>query len=142
RMEGMRPLGESAIDRARKGHTTVEEVERVLGVVPTRAETPRSAGPVLLVEDEAQDRLLVGSIIRDLGFEVIEAGDGEAALELLRERGGRFSLVVLDLILPGIDGIEVLRRLRQSLETQYLPVLVLTSTTDPRREIELLDEGA
>src|SRR5690606_30412442 len=54
RMEGMRPLGESAIDRARKGHTTVEEVERVLGVVPTRAETPRSAGPVLLVEDEAQ----------------------------------------------------------------------------------------
>src|SRR5690606_2447654 len=52
RMEGMRGMTDVALERVAKGHTTVEEVERVLGVVPTRRETPRSAGPVLLVDDD------------------------------------------------------------------------------------------
>ncbi len=141
-MEGVRGLAEVALDRVARGETTVEEVERVLGIVPPREESPRSAGPVLLVEDEAQDRLLIGSIARDLGFDVVEAVDGEHAMELLAKDGGGYSMVLLDLMLPGIDGLEVLQRIRKSIETQYLPVLVLTSSPDPRREIELLDQGA
>jgi CheY-like chemotaxis protein len=139
-MEGVRGLAEVALDHVGRGETTVEEVERVLGIVPTREETPSSAGPVLLVEDDPQDRLLIGSIVRDLGFDVVEAVDGESAVELLGKDG--YSMVLLDLMLPGIDGLEVLKRIRLSIETQYLPVLVLTSSPDPRREIELLDHGA
>lgn len=142
RMEGMRDLAEVALDRVARGQTTVEEIERVIGIVPTREETPRSAGPVLLVEDDPQDRLLVGSIVRDLGFEVIEAETGEDAVALLERGEHAFSMVVLDLMLPGIDGLEVLRRIRRALVTQFLPVLVLTSSPDPRNEIELLDQGA
>ena len=141
-MEGMRTLSQVALERVTRGETTVEEVERVLGIVPPREETPRSAGPVLLVEDDPQDRLLIGSIARDLGFDVVEAEDGERAIDLLDEEGGTYSMVLLDLMLPGIDGLEVLQRVRRAIETQYLPVLVLTSSPDPRREIELLDHGA
>jgi type II secretory ATPase GspE/PulE/Tfp pilus assembly ATPase PilB-like protein/CheY-like chemotaxis protein len=142
RMEGMRDLASVALDRVARGQTTVEEVERVLGIVPTREETPQSAGPVLLVEDDAQDRLLIGTIARDLGFEVVEAETGEAAVEILKGDEHAFSMVLLDLMLPGIEGLEVLRRIRQSLSTQFLPVVVLTSSPDPRNEIELLEHGA
>lgn len=142
RMEGMRDLAQVALDWVARGETTVEEVERVLGVVPIRQETPGSAGPVLLVEDEAPDRALIGSIARDLGFDVVEAEDGPSALEYLESGQFDFSLVLLDLILPGMHGLEVLRRIRQRLDTQFLPVLVLTSSPDPRDEIELLDHGA
>ena len=142
RMEGMRDLTTVALDHVARGQTTVEEVERVLGIVPAREETPQSAGPVLLVEDDAQDRLLIGSIVRNLGFEVVEAETGEAAVEMLERDAHGFSMVLLDLMLPGIDGLEVLRRIRRSLSTQFLPVLVLTSSPDPRNEIELLEHGA
>ena len=142
RMEGMRELAQVALDRVARGQTTVEEVERVLGIVPTREETPDSAGPILLVEDDAPDRLLIASIARDLGFTVVEAATGEEAIEMLESDQHAFSMVLLDLMLPGVDGLEVLRRIRQSLATQFLPVLVLTSSPDPRNEIELLDHGA
>ena len=142
RMEGMQSLADVALARVARGETTVEEVERVLGIVPSREETPRSAGPVLIVEDDPQDRLLTSTIARDMGFEVVEAVDGEHAVEFLEKDGGTYSMVLLDLMLPGIDGIEVLQRIRRAIETQYLPVLVLTSSPDPRREIELLDRGA
>lgn len=142
RMEGMRDLADVALARVGRGETTVEEVERVLGIVPPRDETPGSAGPILLVEDEAQDRLLIGSIVRDLGFEVVEAETGEEALDLLESGERVFSMVLLDLMLPGMDGLDVLRHIRQSLTTQFLPVLVLTSSPEPRNEIALLDHGA
>jgi type II secretory ATPase GspE/PulE/Tfp pilus assembly ATPase PilB-like protein/CheY-like chemotaxis protein len=142
RMEGMRSLSDVALDRVARGETTVEEVERVLGIVPPRDETPQSVGPVLIVEDNPEDRLLISTIVRDLGFEIVEAVDGEHAVRLLEKEGDTYSMVLLDVMLPGMDGPEVLQRIRRSIETQYLPVLVLTSSPDPRREIELLDRGA
>jgi DNA-binding response OmpR family regulator len=48
----------------------------------------------------------------------------------------------MDLFMPGMDGIELLRTLRQSLSTQALPVIVLTSSANPRDELELLEAGA
>jgi type II secretory ATPase GspE/PulE/Tfp pilus assembly ATPase PilB-like protein/CheY-like chemotaxis protein len=141
-MEGLRSFADIAIERVGRGETSVEEVERVLGFLPTREESPHTAGPVLLVEDDPQDRLLIGSIVRDLGFQVVEAEDGETALQHLQRDHGAYSLVLLDLMLPGLSGVEVLRRIRGSIETQYLPVLVLTSSPNPRHEIELLDLGA
>ena len=74
--DGMRTFAEVALDRVARGHTTVEEIERVLGVVPTRTETPEEVGPVLVVDDEPQDRLTVTSVLEEMGFGVIEASDG------------------------------------------------------------------
>jgi DNA-binding response OmpR family regulator len=53
-----------------------------------------------------------------------------------------FALVLLDLFMPRMNGIDLLREIRKSLATQSLPVIVLTSSPDPQNEIELLEAGA
>ncbi|GAA2737645.1 response regulator transcription factor [Pedococcus aerophilus] len=77
---------------------------------------------VLVVDDDLTVREVVVSYLRAGGHEVQEAGDGEAALRAMRGRGA--DLVVLDLMLPGVDGLEVCRRLR---ETSDVPIIMLTA---------------
>ncbi|HET9949239.1 MAG TPA: ATPase, T2SS/T4P/T4SS family [Longimicrobiales bacterium] len=142
RRNGMRTLAEAALARVASGETTVEEVERVLGVVPSREESATSVGPVLVVEDDEQDRVLMRTVLEGMGFEVQEAVDGEQARAMLEDASRDWSLVLLDLYMPRMNGLELLREIRRSLVTQSLPVIVLTSSGDPRHEIQLLDAGA
>jgi type II secretory ATPase GspE/PulE/Tfp pilus assembly ATPase PilB-like protein/CheY-like chemotaxis protein len=142
RKEGMRTFTEVALDRVAKGETTVEELERVLGVVPVHRESAEVIGPVLVVDDEPQDRLMIRTVLNQMGFRVVEADDGTTAKRILDSGEEDFSLVLLDLFMPQMSGIDLLREIRKSLATQSLPVIVLTSSPDPRDEIELLDAGA
>jgi DNA-binding response OmpR family regulator len=138
----MRTFADVGIDRVAGGETTVEEIERVLGVVPIRDETAESAGPVLVVDDEAQDRLLISTVLREMGFEVVEADGGPDALRILSLGEHDFSLVVMDLYMPEIGGTELLKTIRQSLATHSLPVVVLTQSDNPKDEFALLEAGA
>jgi type II secretory ATPase GspE/PulE/Tfp pilus assembly ATPase PilB-like protein/ActR/RegA family two-component response regulator len=140
--DGMRTFAEVGLDRVKSGQTTVEEVERVLGVVPIRDETADSVGPVLVVDDDAADRLIVNSVLKGIGFEVIEAPDGAAAKAMIESGDEDFSMVLMDLYMPGVNGFELLRSIRQSLSTQSLPVVVLTASSNPRDELEVLEAGA
>jgi CheY-like chemotaxis protein len=140
--DGMRTFAEVALDRVARGHTTVEEIERVLGIVPTRNETPEEVGPVLVADDEPQDRLTVTTLLEEMGFEVIEAPDGHTARKMIEAGDENFSLVIMDLLMPNMDGYELLRSVRQSLSTQSLPVIVLTGSANPRDELEVLEAGA
>jgi CheY-like chemotaxis protein len=142
RADGMRTFAEVGVDRVGSGETTVEEIERVLGVVPIRDETAESAGPVLVVDDEAQDRLLISTVLREMGFEVVEADGGPDALRILSLGEHDFSLVVMDLYMPEIGGTELLKTIRQSLATHSLPVVVLTQSDNPKDEFALLEAGA
>jgi two-component system, cell cycle sensor histidine kinase and response regulator CckA len=73
----------------------------------------RGTGTILLVDDEAKIRKMGRRILEHLGYQVILAGDGEEALRQFQERREEIALVVLDLIMPVMDGAETLRRLRQ-----------------------------
>jgi CheY-like chemotaxis protein len=81
---------------------------------------------ILVVDDEEDVQILVCRILRDAGFEVDSAHDGAVALERLAER--QPDLVVLDLMMPGIDGWGVLERMRDMPKPP--PVVVLTARTD------------
>jgi len=81
-------------------------------------------------------------VLRNMGFQVIEAPDGSTAKSMLESGDEAFSFVVTDLYMPGVDGHELLRTVRQSLSTQSLPVIVLTSSANPRDELDLLESGA
>ncbi len=140
--EGMRTFLDVARERVEEGQTTLQEVERVLGLLPQRDASAGAVGPVLVIEDEAQDRLLIRAVLQDMGFNVVEAVDGPPALSLIEQKEHDFSLVILDLFMPEMHGMEVLKRIRRSLQTQSLPVIVLTASPNPRDEIELLDAGA
>ncbi|HEY3954705.1 MAG TPA: response regulator transcription factor [Streptosporangiaceae bacterium] len=80
-------------------------------------------GRLLVVDDEPFLRDAVAASLRFLGFEVTDAENGSEALRLAR--GGRFDLVVLDVMLPDVDGFEVVRRLRQ--DGSRVPVIFLTA---------------
>jgi two-component system alkaline phosphatase synthesis response regulator PhoP len=84
---------------------------------------------VLVVDDERSIRLLCRVNLAASGFDVIEASDGSEALGLVREQ--RPDLVLLDVMMPGIDGWAVARELAQDEETRDIPVVFLTARADP-----------
>ncbi len=98
-------------------------------------------GPILVVDDDPEDRLLVRTILQKHGFEVEEARDGDEALERIGA-GESHALVVLDLEMPTLSGREVLAALRGKGSTTMLPVIVLTGSPDPEDEYRLMEEGA
>jgi DNA-binding response OmpR family regulator len=93
---------------------------------------------LLVIEDNARLRELLANGLRSLGFTVTEAADGQAGWEIASE--ARHDLVILDRMLPGLDGIEVLRRLRRS--GSMLPVLLLTAKDTVQDRVDGLDAGA
>ena len=88
-----------------------------------------TAPSVLIVDDEPDVRKVVRSVLEADGYEVTEAADGPAALQLLHAIGGPRGphLVVLDVMMPGIDGIEVCRQIPH----ERIKVLMLTALDDP-----------
>ncbi|MEW6754158.1 MAG: response regulator transcription factor [Candidatus Latescibacterota bacterium] len=95
---------------------------------------------ILVVEDEPDILALVSYNLKQAGFVVEEAEDGETALQRVDEQC--MDLVVLDLMLPGIDGLEVCRRLKQSPAHRDLPILILTARADQVDRIVGLELGA
>ncbi len=95
---------------------------------------------ILVVEDEADLADLVAFNLRGEGHEVTVALDGNTALAEIQR--GRPDLVVLDVMLPDISGIEVCRRLRRKRETVRLPVIMLTARTDEVDRVVGFEVGA
>jgi len=80
---------------------------------------------ILFVEDESVLQKTFGEILKQEGYEVISALDGEIGLRLAKEK--KPDLILLDLILPKIHGFDVLKKLKEDKETQEIPVIVLTN---------------
>ena len=95
---------------------------------------------VLVVEDEVNLRELVSLHLRLEHAVPVEAEDGRAALELARQR--RFDLVILDLMLPGLDGLTVCRAIRKDSANQSTPILMLTARREESDKVLGLDSGA
>jgi DNA-binding response OmpR family regulator len=93
---------------------------------------------VLVVDDDPTVREVVAGYLERAGLEVVEAGDGVAAVDAARERSP--DLVVLDLTLPGLDGLEVFRRMRS--ERGDLPVVMLTARGEESDRVLGLEIGA
>ena len=82
-------------------------------------------GKIMVVEDNRLNMLLASDYLRASGFNVVEAVDGEAALELVRAE--RPDLILLDIQMPGMDGLDVTRRLKGDPATRDIPVIAMTA---------------
>jgi CheY-like chemotaxis protein len=82
---------------------------------------------ILVVDDEPDERFLVGRVFRREGHEVAEAGDGAAALKVVL--AWLPDLVVTDIMMPVMDGVEFIRRLRADAATAAIPILVASGDT-------------
>ncbi|MFQ5535918.1 MAG: ATPase, T2SS/T4P/T4SS family [Gemmatimonadota bacterium] len=140
---GMRTLHEVGLQWVKEGKTTLVEVERVLGQVLEEEEAVTEVGPprILIIDDDPEARLLMRTLLEQDGAEVEETEDGYQGLERLQS-GTEYSLVILDLQMPGLSGQEVLDQIRGTVATAALPVLIRTGTGSDKIEAELLEAGA
>ena len=99
---------------------------------------PTGSPRILIVDDDPGQRSLLNSFLRSQGFETALADSGERALEMLRS--GKFAMMISDVRMPGLSGLETLRRARQ--EQVTLPVLLVTAFTDIRDAVAAMRDGA
>ena len=98
------------------------------------------AEKILIVDDMSVNRIMLKVKLKEACHDSIQAGDGETALRVAREEQPK--LILLDMMLPDISGIEVCRRLRADPATSHIPVVIITASTDRARRLEALQAGA
>jgi two-component system chemotaxis response regulator CheY len=86
---------------------------------------------ILIVDDEADCRRPLGALLRHEGYTIVEARDGAEGLQRLGEQ--RVDLVLLDMLMPGCDGVTMLQAVRRNADWQKLPVFLVTGEHDPQR---------
>jgi adenylate cyclase len=94
---------------------------------------------VLVVDDQPQNIRLLEAILTPRGYDVQAASSGEEALKAIAE--SHVDLVLLDIVMPGMDGYEVCRRIREQPDTAYLPVVMVTASGDEQK-VKALEAGA
>lgn len=114
-------------------------MERSLAASP-RENVQMPTFSILVVEDEDDIRSIICHNLTREGFITVGAASGEEAIKLLN--GGRFDLVLLDLMLPGIDGIEVARRMKARPDTSSIPIIMLTAKDSETDVVVGLTVGA
>jgi len=95
---------------------------------------------ILIVDDIRENRVLLEFILEREGFHTTSAESGEEALESVAS--SRPSLILLDLMLPGIDGFEVTARLKRDPATAGIPVLIVSAMHDRATRLRVVDAGA
>ena len=88
---------------------------------------------ILVVDDEERMRKLIKDFLTNKGYHILEAEDGEKALEIYQENKSKIMLILLDVMMPKLDGWSVLRQIRQ--ENKELPIIMLTARGEEQDEL-------
>jgi diguanylate cyclase (GGDEF)-like protein len=108
---------------------------------PEPADAPMAARPrLLIVDDIADNRAVLARRFERRGFEITEADGGHRAIELIAQQA--FDLVLLDVMMPDIDGMDVLRRLREHHSAVSLPIIMVTAKSQSEDVVKALELGA
>lgn len=129
-----------AATETRNSAPRAAETTVALAAVPAAQAPQKEHGLLLVVDDIEQNRDLLARRLERLGHEVVTAGDGPEALGLLA--GGGFDLVLLDIMMPGMDGYEVLRRIKEDSELRHTPVLMVSALDENDSVIRCIELGA
>ncbi len=95
---------------------------------------------IMTVDDSASVRQMVSFTLREAGYDVIEACDGLDALS--KFSGKNLNLIVTDLNMPNLDGIELIKRIRTGTENKFVPILMLTTESQDEKKIQGKQAGA
>ena len=110
---------------------------------PVDAPAPRPApGRVLVVDDSRLNRQTMSRLLGTLGHEVVEAEDGRVALDLLGDDGAGIDVVLLDLVMPELDGFAVLAAIRANPDLARIPVIVVSGLDDLDGIVRCVEMGA
>jgi type IV pilus assembly protein PilB len=133
-------MRERALQLVAQGMTSIDEVDRVLATeLPTGA-AKSAKRRVLIADDDRITRMLVKLLLEREGYEVLEGENGAQAVEIARRE--RPDLLIIDLMMPEMDGYEAIEKLRRDVSLATLPVMVLTAEDGPGIELRVLEMGA
>jgi len=102
--------------------------------------TDAASAPILVVDDDPSNRVLLRTFLSAAGHAVVEASTGEEALQLVERK--RFALVLLDVLLPGLSGFEVCQKLKHDKRTATLPIIMVTALSDAASRTKAFDSDA
>ncbi len=95
---------------------------------------------ILTVDDTASMRQMISFTLNDAGYDVSEAADGDEALEIARQT--KFDAMIVDINMPNMDGITLVREIRKLAEYKFTPILMLTTESQDSKRKEAKDAGA
>jgi two-component system cell cycle response regulator len=95
---------------------------------------------ILIAEDDRDSRELLSWMLQKLGYQVVETTNGKEAWEAFRR--GRFRLVISDVLMPELDGLELCRRIRKHKQSKYTYVIIITALIGKKDYLEGMEAGA
>jgi adenylate cyclase len=104
------------------------------------ATTTSSAGSVLIVDDEELNRALLRDPLEALAYEIVEAENGLQALEMVAERAP--DVILMDLMMPKMDGVQACRRLKKDPGAAHIPILMITAVSERKERLIAIEAGA
>src|SRR5919204_5530468 len=99
-----------------------------------------NSGAMLVVDDDLLNRTLLATSLEEQGYTVETADDGQSALELLHKRP--FDVVLLDLLMPGMDGYQVLEQMKVTPNLRHIPVIVISALDELESVVRCIEMGA
>jgi two-component system, chemotaxis family, chemotaxis protein CheY len=97
---------------------------------------------VLIVDDSKTIRMVLGKIMRELGYETCEAADGQAGLKVMEEQKGSVDLVLADWNMPVMNGLEMVKHLRLDPDLTAVKIIMVTTETEIGNMVAALEAGA
>jgi type IV pilus assembly protein PilB len=147
RRDGFRTLAEAGLNLVLEGITTLDELQRTVGEMPASPNVQKAAPKngvskrkVLLVEDDENTRMVLALLLEKEFFDVIEAANGREALNILFDNLP--DIILSDVMMPDIDGVQLVQRLKNDPRTREIPVIMLTANDSEENELKLLSSGA
>lgn len=95
---------------------------------------------VIIIEDEVDIREIYKSVLQDAGYEVLEGSTGDEALDLANNH--IWDLMLLDIMIPSIDGVSILKRIKETDDGDARPIIMLTNLDNENLIVECFDHGA
>jgi DNA-binding response OmpR family regulator len=129
----------SPVDTEKSAEANDEEAFDSVSL-PINAEYLGEGGELLVVDDDPANLDLLSRRLTKQGYEVTTASGGQQALDLLSEQ--KFDLLILDMMMPVISGLQVLRRVKSDLELKSMPVIMISALDDTDRVVECISLGA
>ena len=96
---------------------------------------------ILIVDDSESIRELVGDILTNAGYNVFKGSDGLDGLMRLKETDETMAMIITDLFMPAMDGIDLIREVRKLERYQYVPILMLTTESHLEKKMEAKEAG-
>ena len=105
-----------------------------------KPERLKSPGKILIIDDDVYNAGFLDDCLTGKGYEVVHATSGEKGLAVLRRQDP--DVILLDVMMPGMDGFQVCQQIRSDPETTHIPVLMVTALNETKERIKALEVGA